>query len=178
MDPGNGTPPVDVAQTAHDSTVSATTEAQTRFLDAFAELGTVKEAARAAGIGRRTHYFWLETDESYRQRFKDAEQEAADTLLAEARRRALDRSDKLLLEMLRAHMPETFARRLEHTGKNGAPIAHSVAVRRDLSALTDAQLEAAEDIARTNPSRCMARNDLDLPSLARRLQRPVQHREP
>jgi hypothetical protein len=148
----------DAAQTAHESAVSATTEAQTRFLDAFSELGTVKEAARAAGIGRRTHYFWLETDPDYRQRFKDAEQEAADTLLAEARRRALDRSDKLLLEMLRAHMPETFARRLEHTGKNGAPIAHAVAVFRDASALSDAQLDAAEDIARTLEAARMAKD--------------------
>jgi hypothetical protein len=38
--------------------------------------------------------------------------------------------------------------RNEHTGKNGAPIAHAVTVR-DLSKLSEAQLEAAADIART-----------------------------
>lgn len=145
-------PPADVAQSAHE-TPDPTKEAQDRFLTVYLELASVKAASEAAGVGRRTHYDWLEADPGYAERFAAAKVQAkriaGDEFFEEARRRALDRSDKLLIEMLRAHMPETFVRRLEHTGKNGAPIAHAVVVRRDLSKLTDAQLEAAEDIART-----------------------------
>jgi hypothetical protein len=139
--------PADAAQTAHND-ADRTREAQDRFIDAFAELGTVVDAARASGVGRRTHYDWLETDPGYQARFAAAERDAADELLKEARKRAMDRSDRLLMELLRAFLPDRFARRLEHTGKGGAPIAHAVTVKRDLSMLTEAELAEAERLAR------------------------------
>ena len=63
---------------------------QNAFLLAYAKVGTVTGAAKAAGIGRRIHYVWLKRDASYKQRFIDARREAGDNLETEARRRALE----------------------------------------------------------------------------------------
>lgn len=60
------------------------------FLAAFAELGSVTHTARAAGIRRETHYKWLHSDPEYARAFREeATPRAADTLEAEAVRRAM-----------------------------------------------------------------------------------------
>ena len=41
-------------------------------------------ACKVAGIGRKTHYRWLEDDTNYAEAFRDAEQSATDHLEAEA----------------------------------------------------------------------------------------------
>lgn len=50
---------------------------QRAFLKAFAVSGRVSPACRAAKIGRRTHYGWMD-DPEYAAAFEDARQEAAD----------------------------------------------------------------------------------------------------
>ena len=52
--------------------------------------GNVSAACSAAGVGRRTYYDWVQRDEEFRARLKDAEQEAAERLEAEAYRRAVE----------------------------------------------------------------------------------------
>lgn len=61
---------------------------QNAFLACFRECGNVSQAARSVPISRFTHYDWLETEE-YRIAFSDAQEEAADRLEQEARRRAV-----------------------------------------------------------------------------------------
>lgn len=63
------------------------------FLSAFSELGTVRAAAEVAGIDRSTHYRWLE-DPEYAEQFARAQEEAGESLEAEARRRAVTGWDK------------------------------------------------------------------------------------
>lgn len=53
---------------------------QRAFLAAFELSGNVSQAALATGIGRRTHYAWLEQQEAYRTAFEDAKDIAADRL--------------------------------------------------------------------------------------------------
>jgi hypothetical protein len=60
------------------------------FLEAYAQTGNVSAAAKLAGVGRRTHYDWLENDEAYAAAFAEAADDAADLLEAEARRRAVE----------------------------------------------------------------------------------------
>lgn len=60
------------------------------FLAAYAETGNISRAVAAARIPRQSHYDWLKTDEAYRRDFESANDEAIDTLEAEARRRAHD----------------------------------------------------------------------------------------
>ena len=92
------------------------------------EVGTVVRAAESSGIGRANHYQWL-TDPVYRRAFEHAKREAADSLEAEARRRAVEGvrkpifykgeicgwetlySDSLMVTLLKGNDPEKFADR-------------------------------------------------------------------
>lgn len=86
------------------------TKLQERFLAAYRECGTISAAAEAAGCGRQSHYNWLKTDATYPERFQDADQEAGESLLAEARRRAFDEksaaSATLLIFLIKGRFPE------------------------------------------------------------------------
>ncbi len=77
---------------------------QDAFLQAVAEFGNISVAAAAAGIERSTHYRWL-ADADYRRRFLSARESALDRLEYEAWRRALSRSDRLLMFLLSAYRP-------------------------------------------------------------------------
>lgn len=108
------------------------TDKQT-FLDALAKCGVIGDAMVAAGIKtRNTIYKWRADDPDFAQAYTEAVETAADTLEAEARRRAVegvtsikwvgkgdDRepveevkySDTLLLALLKANKPDKFADR-------------------------------------------------------------------
>lgn len=62
---------------------------QAQFLAAYAECGNVTHAAKVAGVHRDMHYTWSKNEE-YKAKFKDAHEQACDTLEKEARRRAVD----------------------------------------------------------------------------------------
>lgn len=61
---------------------------QRAFLAAYAELGNITEAAKAAQTGRRSHYDWLDEDE-YKAEFDDATERYCDLLRSELRERVL-----------------------------------------------------------------------------------------
>ncbi len=102
------------------------------FLSAFSKLGNITAACAAAGIGRRTHYAWLE-DAEYRKAVAEAEEQATEVLEREAWRRAVDGvekpvhyrgeridtvrefSDVLLIFLLKARRPEKYRERFEHS---------------------------------------------------------------
>lgn len=108
------------------------TDKQT-FLDALAKCGIVSDALRAAGIKTRaTVNRWREEDEAFSDAYDEALETAADTLEAEARRRAVEGvvsikwvgkgdnrepveevrySDPLLIALLKANKPDKFADR-------------------------------------------------------------------
>ena len=138
------------------------------FLALFAALGNVSAAAEKAGVGRRTVYDWIAEDTEFKDAFNEARETAADGLELEARRRAVDGSerpvfqggkqvgtvreysDRLLEVLLRANRPEKFTERLrsEHSGPDGGPVKIETGERRriDLTKLTDAQLEEYEGL--------------------------------
>lgn len=86
---------------------------KTSFLTAFADLGTVTHAARAAGVPRRTVYDWLERDPQFALGFRAAEQEAIDSLEREARRRAIAGSDTLLIFLMKGANPAKYRERVD-----------------------------------------------------------------
>jgi hypothetical protein len=97
------------------------------FLAAYAETGNITSAAKLAGVDRTNHYRWISEDsedyEVYMQAFKDAQEQAAENLESEARRRAVqgtarpvfykgeecgtvqEYSDTLLIFLLKGAMP-------------------------------------------------------------------------
>lgn len=105
------------------------TDKQT-FLDALAKCGIISDALGAAGIKSRiTINNWREKDEAFSAAYDEALETAADTLEAEARRRAVEGvvttkigkdgeaydevkySDPLLIALLKANKPDKFADR-------------------------------------------------------------------
>ena len=122
--------PLTLAAQALERTVAA----QTAFLQAFAERGTVTAACLASRVGRRTVYDWLAHDEQFARDFDAARHAAADVLEAECRRRGVDGvdepvyyrctvvgsvrrySDACLLALLKAYRPDRFTGRGGHAG--------------------------------------------------------------
>lgn len=109
------------------------------FLKVFSERGHVTDAARVAGISRQTAYQHRRTDEKFAKAWAEAEEIVAETLEAEAFRRAVEGveknvfyrdkkidtvreySDRLLIVLLRARNPKRFTpeKKLEHSGDVG-----------------------------------------------------------
>jgi transposase-like protein len=91
-----------------------------RALHAYAEFGVISHACQAVGIARSTWYDWVETDPAFAQAAKDAEEAAIDSLEQEARRRARDGSDVLLMFCLKAKRPEYRDRQQVDLNMSGA----------------------------------------------------------
>lgn len=103
-----------------------TDRAREAFLSTLRETCNVSEAARAAGIGRRTAYDWREADKDFAAQWVEAAEEAADRLEREAWRRAVEGvdkpvifqgritdtykeySDRMLEILLKGHRPEKY----------------------------------------------------------------------
>jgi hypothetical protein len=66
------------------------------FLSAFRKTGNVGHAAEVAEICRKTHFNWRHDDPDYAAAFKLAQEDAADSLEKEARRRAEEGVRKLV----------------------------------------------------------------------------------
>ncbi len=103
------------------------------FLAAYSKLGTVTHAADAAGIDRRSHSNWMHGDPKYREAFASAGEMAVQHLEREARRRAIEGtekpvyqngrlvgtireySDTLLIFLLKGARPERYRERVDMT---------------------------------------------------------------
>lgn len=124
-----------------------TAKQRAAFLQFFSETGNVSQAAEAAGFNRVSAYRLRHNDPDFAKAWKEAEERAADMLEAEARRRAVEGteryviaqgklvngpdgkplieraySDRLLEILLRAHRPDKFADRKQITGRDGGPV--------------------------------------------------------
>lgn len=91
------------------------------FLLAFAQTGSVTEAAAKVEIDRTTHYNWI-TDPEYAADFAEAQERAARELEDEAVKRAKAGSDTLLIFLLKCRNRKVFGDKYEHTGKDGTPL--------------------------------------------------------
>ncbi len=68
-----------------------------RFLASFASTGNVVESARHAGIQRRTHYRWRDSDPDYAREFDLAKRQSLDIVESELYRRAVGGIRELVL---------------------------------------------------------------------------------
>jgi len=98
----------------------------------------VTNAAIAAGARRAAMYGWRKEDPVFAGAWDDAIEAGTDKLEDEARRRALNGSDPLLMFMLKARRPAKYRERSvhEHTGPAGGPVQVEVArtAREELAA--------------------------------------------
>lgn len=104
------------------------------FLDELAKNPNVSRAARIAGVNRATAYKHKNSNDAFSAAWDEAIEEAADVLEEEMWRRAVEGtnkpiihkgevtgtfkeySDTLMIFLAKAHRPEKFRERYEHTG--------------------------------------------------------------
>jgi hypothetical protein len=78
------------------------------FFATIRATGNVRLSASAAGIDRTSAYRRANRDPAFAAAWEDAWQDSIDDLEGEARRRALEKSDALLMFQLRAYRPERY----------------------------------------------------------------------
>lgn len=105
------------------------------FLSAYAEMGVISHACKAAGISRRQYYRWTEHDQTFAAEVREAEIEAVEALEREARRRALKLSDTLLIFLLKASRPEKYRDHSSVDVTSGGEKLMSIEAARSLIAL-------------------------------------------
>ncbi len=146
-------------------------DAKTKFLASFRVSGNVKDSAQAAGVGRDTIYRWRNDEPEFAARFADAEDDAADVLRAEIKRRAVDgydevqtvtdgegnvktvtttrkHSDAILRLLAQARLPE-YKPQLDITSGN-APLMENLAISIETKAVTDAAADLLRLISGAN----------------------------
>jgi hypothetical protein len=103
-----------------------------KFLDTYAQTGSMTAAAKAAKISLAVHHRRLETDPAYRKAFEGAQEQAVDLLEEEAFRRALEGSDQLLMFLLRAWRPERYQERstVEHSHTGAVTLSDEASAAR------------------------------------------------
>lgn len=102
-------------------TLDKTRQHKKAFLLAFAECGSITEAALAAEVDRTSHYLWMK-DPKYAGAFQEAQDRAARMLEDEAVKRArTGGSDTLLIFLLKCRNRAVFGDRhaYEHSGPDG-----------------------------------------------------------
>lgn len=106
-----------------------TDRARERFLEHLAESGNVSASCRFAGISRQTAYVRKKENPDFAAAWEEAEETAIDKLEEVARERAVvDKSDRMLEILLKAHRPEKYVekRLLGSDPDNPLPTGFSV----------------------------------------------------
>jgi len=101
-----------------------TDEVRTKFLEALSEGMSIANAAGAAGAGRGAMYIWRREDPLFAADWDEAVEVGTDLLEDEARRRAMNGSDQVLMFLLKARRPQQYKDRAmhEHVGAAGGAV--------------------------------------------------------
>jgi len=89
---------------------TTSTRKKEKFLRLVEDLGNITLAAQGAGVGRRTVYGWRAKDTDFAAAWDAALEIGGEALEDEARRRAMESSDTLLIFMLKALKPHIYNR--------------------------------------------------------------------
>ena len=95
-----------------------------RFLTAHNLGMSVADAARAAGVDRRTIYRWRDKDPEFAKEWREARESLVEDLEMEAYNRAFKGNDRLLMFLLRSYKPVTYNPRQREGKPWGAKAAH------------------------------------------------------
>lgn len=95
-----------------------TSEKRAAFLEELATGNSITAASQLAGFARTAAFKWRNEDEAFAADWEDAVEAGTDTLEDIAVARAKDKSDLLLIFMLKGRRPEKFKDRaeVEHKG--------------------------------------------------------------
>ena len=124
-----------VGGTTISLTLANTAKKRALFIQALRNSGNIRASCLAAQISRTTAYRWKEKWSTFADEWAEALEDSCDVLEAEARRRGMSVSDRLLMFLLRAHRPEVFGDKqqvdITSDGKQIGPIIFLPAVDGD-----------------------------------------------
>lgn len=80
-------------------------EKKALFLQQFRQLGLINRAAESTGISREVVYQWRKNDPNFLREFEEANNDVTDILEETAFSRAVEKSDALLMFLLKARKP-------------------------------------------------------------------------
>lgn len=106
-----------------DFTSSGLTPTQQMYIIAYATRGTKSSALKVAGVPYSVVSKW-EQDKVFNEYFNMAMEATKDALEEEMLRRAMNGSDKLLIEAMKAMRPDKYNRRMSEVSVN-AHVVHS-----------------------------------------------------
>ena len=95
--------------TAYDATRREAS--QRRFLAAHQLGAPTKQAAQIAGVSKATLYRWRDEDPEFAQAWLESRDKSMEDLEVAAYRRAIQGNDRLLMFLLKSHMPLTYNKR-------------------------------------------------------------------
>ncbi len=84
---------------------------QHRFLTAHQLGAPTTQAAQIAGVSRATLYRWRDEDPEFAQAWLESRDKSMEDLEVAAYRRAIQGNDRLLMFLLKSHMPLTYNKR-------------------------------------------------------------------
>ena len=98
-------------------------EMMKRILTEYVKVGVIGLACDNAGVRRKYHYQWCEEYPAYKERFEELREKFVDGLESVAIQRAKEKSDSLLILMLKAHRREVYGDKsdLNIAGQHNAP---------------------------------------------------------
>ena len=85
--------------------------AQRKFLTAHQAGASTRQAAQIAGVPRGTLYRWRDSDPEFAQAWRESRDKSMEDLEVQAYKRAIEGNDRLLMFLLRSHMPLTYNKR-------------------------------------------------------------------
>ena len=119
-------------------TLCISPEAKQKFLDALSQGHSIKLACEAGMFGRSAVYSWRREDPKFAEAWDAAFESGTDVLEDEARRRALEKSDVLMITLLKARRPQQYRERStqELVGRDNLDQEHGpIQVRAGVSGL-------------------------------------------
>lgn len=127
-----------------------TPEKESAFLWSLASGESVRGACEYAGLGRQTVYEWRAEDEEFKAAWEAAVQSGTGVLEDIALERAKDKSDTLLIFLLKSRRPDIYAERKVVTGDVKHTHSGQVGISQSADWLADV-LGRGEDRAPTEP---------------------------
>jgi hypothetical protein len=109
-----------------------TEENRQRFIEGLNENGNVTQVCRALDLHRPAIYAWKKDDPSFAREWEDALALGVEGLEDEARRRAIQGSDLLLIFLLKGAKPEKYAYRSQVDVNNNITVDFKKLPREEL----------------------------------------------
>ena len=101
----------------------STKELMKNVLNEYVKCGVIGLACDHAGVRRKTHYDWLEKHPKYKELYEEIREKFVDGLESVAINRAREKSDSLLMFLLKAERRDKYGDKndVSLAGQRGAP---------------------------------------------------------